>query len=616
MGDSRIVSGGQNKTPIIAADVLALIRRNAIPVVLVNASGDIYNAVGGGGVGSDVNLATINGQTPALGAGNADPGTLRVVIVTDQGTLPVSGSFTAQVTAPAFQTIGGLVGITGDSRISQGGAWAVAGTGDFSTTPKAGQVWPTREQGVHGVYLVNPGGRVSISGDQLAAVQQGAWGVAVTGDASVRPAAGVTFPVVHQGPIGVQVVGGQVGGSHGVSGDVLSRQSGAWAVAVTGDAQVKPSPGVSFPVTHQGPVGAYLVGQNQRIGVSGDVNIGNEVDIRPLDPGQDSVRIHGGNIGVTGDVSTTPKAGQTWPVREQGVVGVQVVGGQVGGSHGVSGDVLSRQVGGWAVAITGDVLIRDGGPRLPVAVSGPVGAQIVGGSVGAQVSPSGDFMVRLGLSTTPIGVTGDVSTKPAAGQVWPVREQNVQGVYIVGGSGQGTAGISGDVAIKPSQTTNIGRFPVSGDTGLSDGANRSILASVKQYANSNPVAVVLTNASGDTYLPVLEEPLMVTRSGRVTSGGATTIAGPYNGRVIKVSRFNIQSEADIARTMLHSAAAGASGEQLTPQWNLGAREGVVESVSGIGGGYLFKTQLNQALVLHLQGQAVNYSITFQSGDAF
>lgn len=43
----------------------------------------VVMATGGGGGGADVNLASIDGQTPDLGIGNAGPGTLRVALATD-----------------------------------------------------------------------------------------------------------------------------------------------------------------------------------------------------------------------------------------------------------------------------------------------------------------------------------------------------------------------------------------------------------------------------------------------------------------------------------------------------------------------------------------------------
>lgn len=118
--------------------------------------------------------------------------------------------------------------------------------------------------------------------------------------------------------------------------------------------------------------------------------------------------------------------------------------------------------------------------------------------------------------TAPIGISGDVSTTPKAGQTWPVSiantlntsEQNKIGVHVAGG----TVGISGDVNItasnldirdlNPSQDSvriHGGVIGVTGDRSITDGVDISIKGTVRDYANSNPVAVVLTNVSGDTY---------------------------------------------------------------------------------------------------------------------
>ena len=57
MADSRIVSGGQNETPIRAADVVRLLRRDVLAVVLANPSGDLVNPGGDGGT-SQASAAT------------------------------------------------------------------------------------------------------------------------------------------------------------------------------------------------------------------------------------------------------------------------------------------------------------------------------------------------------------------------------------------------------------------------------------------------------------------------------------------------------------------------------------------------------------------------------
>ena len=405
MADTRIVSGGQNETPITALHVRALARANAIPVLLVNASGDIYNALAGGG--STTNFTGINGVTPSVNAGNADTGTLRVVVASDQATIPIS--FQTPVTGVQIVggSVGGTVGISGDSPFTIGKITAPVGiSGDVSTKPLAGQTWP-----------------VSIA---------------------------ASVPVTFSSQIGVNIIGGSIGSQVQPSGDFPVRLAAATApIGISGDVSTIPKAGQTWPVSF---------------------------------PGGISIGAITAPIGITGDVSTTPKAGQTWPVSvtgtintsQQSVVGVQVLGGSVGSTIGISGDAVVNAVqrGAWAVGITGDVNVVVTVADI-MTVGNVVGTQLVGGSIGGRVSISGDSL--------------------------NVVQQGIIGVQVVGGQSGGSVGISGDVAIKPSATTNIGRFPVSGDTGLTDGADRTILATVRDYSNSNPLAVVLTNASGDVY---------------------------------------------------------------------------------------------------------------------
>ena len=244
------------------------------------------------------------------------------------------------------------------------------------------------------------------------------------------------------------------------------------------------------------------------------------------------------------------------------------------------------QAGAWSTAISGDVLLRVNPGTVIGQLAGTLGVNVIGGSIGGRVSISGDSL--------------------------NVIQQGVVGVQIVGGQSGGSTGISGDVAVKPTSTTNAGRFPVSGDTGITDGVNRTIFATVKDYTNSNPVAVVLMNPSGDAYIPTPEEPICATIPFRVTSVGTTTLAGPYTGRVIKVSAFSLQAEADTSQCQFGS---GASGSVLTHQWLFNTREGVAQAVSPLGGGYIFKTLLNQALVVENAGANFRGSVTFHTGDS-
>lgn len=729
MPDVRIVNGGQNQAPIVAADVRALPRANALVFVQVNVSGDIINPGGaGGGVGSNVNINQINGQTPDLGTGNTGVGTLRVVLASDQPTLSISGNLTATTSPPpvtGVQVVGGSVGgrvsISGDQlAVIQQGAWAVAVTGDVSTKPLAGQIWPVTEQNKTGVHVVS--GQLGVSGD-----------------VSTIPKAGQTWPTAQQTPIGVQVL--NPGGRVSISGDVLAvSQSGPFAVAITGDVLLRAG-GPTLTVTQAGAVGAQIVGGSvgaqvtpsgdfmvrigviqAPIGVSGDVLIrgGNAVAVKvdgsavtqPVSfPGGVTIGAATAPFSITGDVSTKPAGGQTWPVNQQGVTGVTIVGATV--IQAVSGDV--RQNGAWAIAITGDVLIRAGGPTLPVSFAGPVGVQvlnpgarvsisgdqlavvqqgawavavtgdillragqpplsvthvgpigvqIVGGSAASQVSPSGDFPVRISASTASLGVTGDVSTKPAAGQVWPVNQQGTLGVIltgavngmdrvgisgdapvsqkggwavaitgdvllrpnpgtiigqlagtlgvqILGGSVGGQFSASGDLKVIPS-TTTFNKFPVSGDTRLMDGTNPAIAATVKSYTRSNPVAVVLVNSSGDAYNTQPDQPTIVSVAGRISAAGSAQIVAAVAGKRIKVASYSLQGDGNNARGYF---ANGASGSQLTLEWELAQREGVAKQIGTESAQCLFATTAGAALSFESSSSMpMKYEVTYQADD--
>lgn len=393
-------------------------------------------------------------------------------------------------------------------------------------------------------------------------------------------------------------------------------------LGVTGDVSTKPLAGQTWPVS-----------------IAGTVNVSGSSSANP--------------VGVSGDVSTVPKAGQTWPISFAGIVGVQVIGGSVGARVSVSGDQLNViQSGAWATAVTGDVSTTPkAGSTWPISLAGPVGVQVLGGSIGARVSVSGDQLAVTQQGTWSTAVTGDVSTTPKTGSTWPTQNQGTIGVNVIGGSVGGTVSVSGDtgvvsrpgsyadprgpigvqvvgysgttasqsvtgdVSVNPATTIPGSFHPVSGDTGIRDGADPTIKGTVRDYSNSNPLAVALTNASGDTFSPAPKEPICVTRSGRITASGTTTVAGAYNGRVIKVSRYEFQCKS--ASDTMASFGSGASGEQLTSRWSFGSREGIAEAVSQVGGGYVFKTQLNQALVIeHFDANDLQYSVTFHTGDSF
>lgn len=354
--------------------------------------------------------------------------------------------------------------------------------------------------------------------------------------------------------------------------------------------------------------------------------------------GKVSVREITSGIGITGDVSTTPKAGSTWPVSiagtintaEQNKVGTHVSGGQIGITGDVNvtveiGDVITIGKVTASIGISGDVSTTPkAGQTWPVSLASTVntseqlkiGVHVAGGIVGI----SGDITatnldirdltitdkVTVGSITALIGISGDVSTTPKAGQTWPVSisatvntaEQIKIGAHVASGQ----IGVTGDVSTIQRGAQGVA---ITGDGGVA--------ATVRDYTNSNPLSVALTNASGDVYSPTPKEPICATIPFRITSAGTTVIAGPYNGRVIKVCAYDLQAESDTAQCMF---ASNASGSQMTPQWILNAREGVAKQVSPIGGGYIFKTLLNQSLVIENAGANFRGSVTFHTGDSF
>lgn len=728
--DIRIVNTGQNQGAITAATVENLEKRNAVAVILLNASGDIYNA--GPGQGQDG--AIVDGVNSAV----------RATVLNDSTALPSSSD-----KALVVQFANGTTREVGKVTVRELTA-PVGITGDVSTTPKAGQTWPVSFPGgvttnppVTGAQVVGGsiGGRFSISGDIINTREQNVIGVqvvggsgggtvGVSGDVSTKPLAGQTWPVSvagtvntsEQQKIGVHVAGGTVGISGDVNvtvqiGDVITVGAVTAPVGISGDVSTKPLAGQTWPVSF--PSGLTIGAITAPVGISGDVST------KPLAgqtwpvsfPSGLTIGVITAPVGITGDVSTTPKAGQTWPTsiagtvntNQQGVIGVQVVGGSGGGTVGVSGDVSTTpKVGStWPVSfpsgltigaitapvgITGDVSTTPkAGQTWPVSIAstvntnqqGVIGVQVVGGSGGGTVGVSGDVStkplagqtwpvsisapVTIGIITVPAGISGDVSTTPKAGQTWPVSisglvgitgdvsvrqdstntpkgtlstpigvnviggsvggrvsisgdilntsQQGVIGVQVLGGQVGGAQGVSGDVAIKPSTNTPAGSYhPVSGDVGISDGVTRATKATVRAYANSNPVAVALTNVSGDVYSPTPKEPICQTIPFNITSNGTTVIAGPYTGRVIKVTAYDLQGSSNIATAQGHFGS-GASGSQLTHDWLFAIREGVSKAISPLGGGYFFKTLINQSLVFELSAGSVRGSVTFHSGDS-
>ena len=411
----------------------------------------------------------------------------------------------------------GAVIVSGDVRISDP---IVIGTinvsvdvsGDVTTVPKAGEIWPVRQTGgwstaVSGDVTLGAGtsnigdvdivssvpltigaitAPIGISGDvnvtvtiaDILTIGAVTAPLGVSGDVMTVPKAGQTWQTREQGVVGVQIVGGAVGGRFNVSGDIN--------------------------VLEQGKIGVHVA--SGLVGISGDITATN-FDIRDLNPGQDSVRIHGGIIGVSGDVSTTPKAGQTWPVSiattvnvaEQSKIGVHVSSGQIGisgdvsatnfdirnlnpsqdsvrihgGIIGVSGDVSTTpksgetwpvtQSGSWSIASSGDVALVDGSNRGTKATVYTSGAIRVSGDV-QVINP-----IVIGTVNVSVDISGDVTTVPKQGEVWTVAHQGAIGAQLVGGSIGGTVGVSGDINVREQQ--KIGVHVSSGQIGISGDVN-------------------------------------------------------------------------------------------------------------------------------------------------
>lgn len=205
----------------------------------------------------------------------------------------------------------------------------------------------------------------------------------------------------------------------------------------------------------------------------------------------------------------------------------------------------SSLVVSFAVGITremGKVTVRE--ITSGVAISGDVSTVPKAGETW-PVSVAGTVNVTGSTSANPVGVSGDVTTVPKAGQVWPTRQQDVVGVQIVGGAVGGKVGVSGDVNVtatdldirnlNPAQDSvriHGGVIGVTGDRSITDGVDVSIKATVKDYANSNPVAVVLTNVSGDAYngAHVRQTPSAVYKNVNITTA-ATLIWASNSSRI-------------------------------------------------------------------------------------
>ncbi len=435
-----------------------------------------------------------------------------------------------------------------------------------------------------------------------------------------------------------------------ISGDIVNPGAGGGAASNVNLNQVAGnSTSVGSGTTDSGTLRVVVASDDTvPVSIAGTVNVSGSTSANP--------------VGVSGDVSTKPLAGQTWPVSIAGTVAVS--GATSANPVGISGDVSTFQKGAWATAVTGDVLLRANPLTVIGQLGSTIGVNVIGGSIGARISASGDLTVReqavLGVQI----VGGGQARVSISGDSLNVVPQGLLGVYLAGGTGHGTAGVSGDVQVKqagawavavtgdillranPSvvigqiggtvgvnviggsvgarisasgdltiapSTTNFARIPVSGDTAIVDGSNVTIRATVKSFTRSNPLAVQLVNSSGDGYNAGIDQPIPVTAAGRITSAGSAQIVAAVAGKKIKVFSYSLQGDGDNARGFF---ASGASGTQLTLEWELASREGVAKQIGAENSQALFSTTAGAALSFESSSsRPMKYDVGYHAEDA-
>jgi hypothetical protein len=576
------------------------------------------------GISGDVNLQQSSNRI----IGRVE-GPLGVQVVgTSVGTFGISGDVNLQQSNDRI--IGRIAGPLGVQIVGSSGSGTVGVSGDVTVTPKTGSTWP-----------------VSIDVANIDYIASGLIGV--TGDVNVR----------QQTPIGIQILGGAIGGSVSISGDgpINVNQKGAWSVAVSGDVTLQQSSSRIIGRI-EGPIGVQIVGSSGSgtVGVSGDVTLqqnSNRVLGRIESPIGTQIVGWPGTVGISGDSVVNVVQRGAWATAITGdvnvvvsigdvitvgnVVGSQIVGGSIGGTVAISGDstINSIQRGGWSVGVSGDILLRKNDTNTPIGtLSTPIGVQVVGGSIGSQVSFSGDTVTNVnqrGAWST--AISGDISLQQSSNRIIGRIESPV-GVQIVGTS-VGTFGISGDVSLQQSSNRIIGRIEgplgvqvvgssvatvgISGDPlvrphgtlSVSISGDSGVTATIRDYANSNPLAVTLTNASGDVFDPLSRRNLE-TKSGNYTTTGSRVVAQVTAPNRLYVTAYDFQAQSDFAYV---NFASGASGSALTPQWILGAREGVAKAVSPAGYGYMFRTDPGVGISLENNGNSVRWSVSYYTGDA-
>ena len=221
-------------------------------------------------------------------------------------------------------------------------------SGDVSTKPLAGQVWPINDNS--GSLTID--GTVSISGPITVGGITAS--VGISGDVSTKPLAGQVWPV----------------------------SDNSSSLTIDGSVNIGNVPSVIVQ-SIQGP-----------IDVSGDVTVSStNLDIRDLTSVSDSVSATQSGTWNIGTITTLP---------------VITIGG-ITTSIGVSGDVSVKP---------------KAGEVFPV--SDNAGSLTIDGSVNIGTMP----VVTIGNVTTPIGISGDVSVTPKSGTTWYVDNASGQTVDV------------------------------------------------------------------------------------------------------------------------------------------------------------------------------------------
>lgn len=205
-------------------------------------------------------------------------------------------------------------------------------------------------------------------------------------------------------------------------------------------------------------------------------------------------------------------------------------------------------------------------------------------ALGAAGVASADVISVQGIaSMTPLRVDGSGVTQPVSG----------------------TVAVSGEVDVTPASPSASSYLPVrlsdgtsfysagggggGGDGAITDGVSSSIKATVLDYTNSNPLAVRLTDTSGDAIaaLPVTDNGGSLTVDGSVSITGSVTVA---SHAVTNIGTFAVQESGSaltslqlIDDVVLAEDAASASGDKGVMA--LAVRSSSPANTSGTNGDY-------------------------------